>query len=68
MALKVITDLVLVGCVEHRLPHLALPGPILGLEEGLGAELGHRGLVLLVLLQTGRESHLPRAANVENCR
>ena len=46
-------DLVLVGGVEDGVCDLALPGAVLGLEHGLGAELGLTLVGLLVLLQPG---------------
>ena len=47
-------DLVLVGRVEDGVGHLALPGAVLGLEHGLGAELGLALVGLLVLLEPGK--------------
>ena len=44
-------DLVLVRSVEDGVGDLALPGAVLGLEHGLGTELGLALLRLLVLLK-----------------
>ena len=59
--------LILVGSVEDGVRDLALPGPVLGLEEGLGGELGG-ALGLLVLLQLGDEADLAGAVHVEDER
>ena len=61
-------DLVLVGGVEDGVGHLALPGAVLGLEHGLGAELGLALVGLLVLLEPAGECHLARAVDAEDER